>query len=45
LSGTITQVTVPFEAPEHYSTHAYGCPVVKGERFSVRLSDGSTISP
>lgn len=45
LPGTPTRITFPGECPDLYQTLSYGCPVVRGDRFTVRMSDGRLIEP
>lgn len=45
LDGMPTRITFPGECPELYSTNHFGCPVVRGDRFTVRMADGRLIEP
>lgn len=43
---TITQVVVPFDgAPELYQTVWFGAPVIRGEEFYARTTEGGTLRP
>lgn len=37
------RVTIPFAGPESYSVAQFGCPVVRGDKFSVLLCTGVTL--
>lgn len=39
------RITYPGDAPETHYAAFYGAPVVRGEDFTVLLSDGRTVSP
>jgi hypothetical protein len=38
------RITFPGHAPETHHAASYGAPVVKGEAFTVLMSDGSTVA-
>lgn len=41
--GLIGRVTVPFDAPDVYVRPHFGCPVVRGDQFTVLLCSGTTL--
>lgn len=43
VDGIITRITFPGECPELYTTVRFGCPVVRGDRFTARLDNGRLI--
>ena len=41
--GLIGKVSIPFHGPSLYVTPAFGCPVVRGDSFSVLLCTGEVL--
>jgi hypothetical protein len=41
--GLIGRITVPFAAPEEYHRPDFGCPVVRGDHFTVQCCDGNLL--
>ena len=38
--GLIGKITIPFHGPSLYETPEFGCPVVRGDKFTVLLCSG-----